>query len=381
MPATTSVSVVVQDPLRIEAEPVSVNLVEMEDGDSTQISVRVNRIDAGRDTVTVTIKLPEGSGLNVSETSLTFDGTESQTVTVTATNNNDYTGDREVRLTFSATGYMPATVTVTIKEDDPQPEIELAVAPTALNLVRFTTSTEIEVSVAVDAELDIETMGAVSLTNGRNLAELNLSAGTTRIAIVGVSEGMGTVTVTANGIGAGTGAEQEIQTVSVTVRTPTLMISASGVDELEIEARTTADLTVTVNVEAGDTNNITVTTTVMGNTDAVSVESPVGVLVGTPMIFMVRGLDAGDATLRLTASHPDYEPASIDVAVSVYLPPVGLSASTELEITVGMTKELMIQVNARGAAQTTLTTSVGMSTMISVKAPATPTSLTRKYNN
>ena len=61
--------------------------------------------------------------------------------------------------------------------------------------------------VAVDAELDIETTGAVSLTNSRNLAELNLSAGTTRIAIVGVSEGMGTVTVTASGTGAGTGAD------------------------------------------------------------------------------------------------------------------------------------------------------------------------------
>ena len=61
--------------------------------------------------------------------------------------------------------------------------------------------------------------------------------------------------------------------------------------------------------------------------------------------------------------------------MSVYLPPVGLSASTELEITVGTTEALTIQVNAEEATQATLTTSVRMSTIISVTAPATPTSL------
>ena len=66
-------------------------------------------------------------------------------------------------------------------------------------------------------------------------------------------------------------------------------------------------------------------------------------------MFTVEGLDAGTATLTLTARHPDYDLNEYtDVAVSVYLPPVGLSASTALEITVGTTEALTIQVNAEG---------------------------------
>ena len=376
--ATTSVSVeVAPEPLRIAATPVRVSLVEMEGGDSTEISVNLNRIEAGRDTVKVTIEL-EGSGLRVSPSSLTFSATKLQTtVTVTAINDSIYTGDREVTVTFEADDYASARVTVEITDDDPQP-IELAVAPTALNLVRFTTSTEIEVSVAVDAELDIETMGAVSLTNGRNLAELNLSAGTTRIAIVGVSEGMGTVTVTASGAGDGTGAMQETQTVSVTVSTPTLMISTGGVNELNIATNQTTAVMVTVS-SAGDPTDVTLTATVTGIGIAnVASVTPTEIIVSanTPRMFTVEGLAAGNTTLILTASHRDYISTITEVAVSVYLPPVGLSASTELEITVGTTEALTIQVNAVGAARTTLTTSIEISTIISVTAPATPESLT-----
>ena len=56
---TTSVNVVVLDLLRIKADPATFELAE---DASTQISVSLNRVDAARDTVTVTIE-PEGSGL------------------------------------------------------------------------------------------------------------------------------------------------------------------------------------------------------------------------------------------------------------------------------------------------------------------------------
>ena len=373
--ATEEVVVIVevQNRFRIAATPVSLSLVE---GDSTgkEISVSLNRIPEGSDTVTVTINLQEGSELTVSASSLRFTATELQTtVRVTAIDDNDmYMENRSEMLTLTADDYTTATVTVNITDDDPQP-IELEVrSSTDLDLVRFA-STEITVSVDVATDLTVKAEGAVRLAGGRTSVSSTIGVEETQIQIEAVSVGKGTVTFTV-----GEGRTADTAVVTVTVIKPTLMISASGVDELEIEARTTEGLTVTVNVAAGDTDtdNVTVTTTVMGNTDAVSVESPVGVSVGAPTMLRVTGLDAGTATLRLTASHQDYKSTSIDVSVSVYLPPVGLSASTELEITIGTTEALMIRVNAEGATQATLTTSVRMSTIISVTAPATPESLT-----
>ena len=112
---TTQVTVVVLVPLSIEAVPAMLNLVE---GDSTQIRVSVSRIDAARDTVTVMIEL-EGSGLTVRESSLTFSNNlESRFITVETTNDNTYTGDSSRTLILTAEDYATATVTVTIIEDD-----------------------------------------------------------------------------------------------------------------------------------------------------------------------------------------------------------------------------------------------------------------------
>ena len=85
--------------------------------------------------------------------------------------------------------------------------------------------------------------------------------------------------------------------------------------------------------------------------------------------------ETGMSTLTFTAD--GYITATVTVEITpAALPPVGLrSASTELEITVGTTEPLMIQVNAEEATRATLTTSIGMSTIISVTAPAIPTSL------
>ena len=381
VPAMTTVSVEVQDPLRITATPVSVSLVEMEGGDSTQISVNLNRIDAGRDTVTVTINLQEGSELTVSPSSLTFSATKLQTtVTITAIDDSIYRGDREVTVTFEADDYASATVTVTIEEDDPQPVIDLRVTPTAtatLNLVRFTTSTEIEVSVAVDARLNIQTRGAVTLADGNAFVSLNLSGKTsTRIGIFGNSVGDGEVGVTASGTGAGTGAMQKMQIVMVTVSTPTLVISEVRPSNINLAARETTVVIVGVSAEAGEPSDVRLMATVLGTENVASVTpTEITVLANTQTMFTVEGLDAGTATLTLTASHRDYISTITEVAVSVYLPPVGLSASTALEITAGTTEPLIIQVNAADATQATLTTSVRMSTIISVMAPAIPTLL------
>ena len=348
---TAIVSVMVLGILRIEVVPATFDLTE---GESTQISVSPNLIRDNVSTVTINIFPTEGTeGLNVTPSSLRFANTDPQTVTVTATSNTDYTRDRTAELLLSADDYAATVVTVNITEDDLQPIRLMVVGETDLNLVRFT-STDITVSVDVATDLTVKAEGTVRLEAGAS-SEYSLTgdALSQQIQIEAVSVGEGTVTFTVGG------ARQLRATavVSVTVITPTLTISAS-VDELEIEARTTEGLTVTVNVEAGDTDNVTVTTTVMGNTDAVSVESPVGVSVGTPTIFTVQGLDAGNATLTLIASHPLYESASIDVSVRVSLPPVGLSVDPpalgfviggppeELTITTATTATITIDVAA-----------------------------------
>ena len=345
---TAIVSVMVLGILRIEVVPATFDLTE---GESTQISVSPNLIRDNVSTVTINIFPTEGTeGLNVTPSSLRFANTDPQTVTVTATSNTDYTLDRTAELLLSADDYAATVVTVNITEDDLQPIRLMVVGETDLNLVRFT-STDITVSVDVATDLTVKAEGTVSLEAGaRSEYSLTGDALSQQIQIEAVSVGEGTVTFTVGG------ARQLRATavVTVMVSTPTLMISASGVDELEIQARQTTDLTVTVNVAAGDTdtNNVTVTTTVMGNMDAVSVESPVGVSsvespvgvsVGTPTIFTVEGLDAGDATLRLTANHPFYKSASIDVSVSVYLPPVGLSVTPSAleEIVIGRPPEVL----------------------------------------
>ena len=85
--------------------------------------------------------------------------------------------------------------------------------------------------------------------------------------------------------------------------------------------------------------------------------------------------ETGMSTLTFTAD--DYITATVTVEITpAALPQVGLSASTELEITVGTTEALTIQVNAEEATRATLTTSIRISTIISVMAPPAPTSLT-----
>ena len=313
-------------PLSIAAMPDSLSLREMAGGDSTETSVSLNRIEGGDDViVTITIDPSAGTGLTVSPLSLTFRTTEAQSVAVTAAARDEfYTGDRSAILTLSARGYVTETVTVTIIEDTPQPVIDLRVTPTDLNLVRFTTSTEIEVSVGVDAILDVEATGAVRLTGDSMTDSLDLSGITSiRIAIVGVSEGMGTVTVTARGTRAGTGAEQETRTVSVTVITPTLTISASTA-ELDIAADP-VELTVTVRA-AGNSTGITLTAIIdNGIVASVTPTEITGVIANEPRMFTVEGLVTGTgtatvATLTLTASHPDYISADTMIAVNVNRP-------------------------------------------------------------
>ena len=355
--ATEEVVVIVevQNRLRIETSPVSLSLVEG-DGIEREISVSLSRIPEGSSSVMVTIKLPEGSGLKVSPSSLTFSATKLQTtVTVTAINNSIYTGDREVTLTFEADDYTTARVTVNITEDDLQTIELMVVGTTALNLVRFST-TDITVRVNVATGLTVRAEGAVSLASGVAEYDLTEDALSQQIQIEAVSVGEGTITFTASGARQSTAMEM----VRVMVSTPTLVISDVSALAINLVARTTTGLTVRVSAEAGVPEGVTLTATVSGEAGRVVSVNPMErvietVSVDTPAMFTVEGLDAGTATLTLMASHSDYESASIDVSVSVYLPGVELSATpTSLQFEQGATESFTVAVSASTQAMITI---------------------------
>ena len=69
------------------------------------------------------------------------------------------------------------------------------------------------------------------------------------------------------------------------------------------------------------------------------------VSVDTPTTFTVRGLDEGNTRIRLTASHPDYESASMEVTVSVYLQPLEVVISpSPLGVVIGMSETFTVAV-------------------------------------
>ena len=102
--ATTSVRVDVIESLRIAAEPDRVNLVA---GASTQINVRVSRIEGSE----VTVEIAASTGLRVEPTSVRLTDRAVPGVT-TVTADVDYSGTATV--TFTAEGYATATVTVNV---------------------------------------------------------------------------------------------------------------------------------------------------------------------------------------------------------------------------------------------------------------------------
>ena len=338
-PLSARVEINALPPLSITATPVSVSLVEMEGGDSTQISVRVNRIPEGSSSVTVTINLPEGSGLNVMPSSLEFTGTETRTVTVEVPSDNRYIGDRNVMLTFAADDYAMATVAVNITEDDPQPIELMVVGSTELDLVRFA-STEITVSVEVATTLNVETEGSVVLADGVvSRYDLTEGALSQQIQIRGDNVGEGTVTFTV-----GEGRTADTAVVTVMVSTPSLVITGVPTP-INLVTQETTVVIVSVRAEAGEPDNVVLGATIDGTGVAeVSLGTTNVQADMTTATVTVTGFNVdGETTLTLMASHIDYEPESIEVPVNVDLRSIELSVMpSPLEIVSGMSAELTI---------------------------------------
>ena len=225
-------------------------------------------------------------------------------------------------------GGTPTSITVTILDDD-QRTIGLNLIDletTVLSIARFST-TQIEVSAVTGGDLTVGLEGdVISIST----ASYSLEAGTPELLeFEGLEEGEGTIRFTIIG---GEDATTERLVWGVIVTRPVLEISAT-VENIEIEARTTVGFTVDVSAVGGQ--NVTLTATVVDATgadvtDVIAVSPTLLLDISGSEVFTVTGLGAGDVTLKLTASHPDYDPGVVEIPVEGHLPAIGLSVRTTL---------------------------------------------------
>ena len=295
---------------------------------------------------------------------MTFTEMGLQTVTVISESDDKYTGDRSATLTLTARGYATTMVTVDIIENTLQ-SIRLEGVPTKLSLVRFT-RTMIGVRVDIDADLMVKAEGAVSLLEASVPPNLTGSAEATQIQIEGESVGEGTVTFTVSGERKSTA----MAVVRVMVSTPRLVITEVSPSNINLLTRETTVVTVSVSA-IGDPSS-TLKATVTGTGNSVTPTEMTGVVAGTATTFRVTaGLDAGDETLTLTASHPDYDSTSTEVDVRVDLRSLELNVEpSPLMIVTEMNAILTIEV------QTTATITISSSnTEIARVGPVAPFTL------
>ena len=334
-------------------EIVAPDVLNVTEGTTETISVGVSQIEAGGGTVTINLEReglekigdvrtdldPTHNILNVMP-SLTVDNTELRNVDVMAIDDDVYTDDRRTTLILTADNYIMKTVVVNITDDDLR-VIGLNIGDeTKLELPQFAGS-RITVSAEIDASLTVETEGTVSLAGDISSMTYTLTGEPIDIEIRGVDLGAGTVTFTASAARATT----DTKMLNVNVVPSQLSIIAQ--DVFSIEARTTADLTVTVSASGNPTDvTLTATVTRIGIANVASV-TPTEIIVSanTSTMFTVEGLDAGTATLTLTARHDDYAVANTDVIVDVFFPPVRLNVSlSPSEFEEGTTGLLTVEV-------------------------------------
>ena len=368
--ATTSVSVVVQDPLSIEVTPDSVSLVEMGDGNSTEISVNLNRIEAGREvTVRVTIDPTAGSELTVSPSSLTFSATKLQTtVTITAIDDRIYRGDREVTVTFEADDYASAMVTVTIEEDDPQPQIVLEVEPPALEIVTGE-STPISITVSTTARITI-TSDPEGIAEAPASFGLNEN-GSTQIDVFGDRSGATTLTITADAVGY----VSATTSVSVVVQDPlSLEVTPDSVSLVEMGDGNSTEISVNLNrIEAG--REVTVRVTIDPTAGSELTVSPSSLTFSATKLQTTVTITAiddriyrGDREVTVTFEADDYASATVTVTIEeddpqpqivLEVEPPALEIvtgeSTRLTITVSTTATITITGNPEGIAEASTT--------------------------
>ena len=156
--------------------------------------------------------------------------------------------------------------------------------------------------------------------------------------------------------------------VSVFVTRPVLGISAQVDGVFSIEARTTEGLTVNVNAAGGQP--VTVRAMIIGDPGVASLPQTTWQEVSESTVLTVAGLHAGDVTLELTASHPEYIDASTNITVNVYFPPLELSVTpTSLVVFNGFDELLTVAV--RESTQATIKIESLHSNIASAMSPFT----------
>ena len=187
-----TVEVEVLERLSLVAEPVRVDLVQ---GASTEIRVRVSRIEGSE----VTVEIAASTGLRVEPTSVTLTDRAVPGVT-TVTADVDYSGTATV--TFEAVGYESTLVSVTITRA-PTPElgqINLGVAPPALEIVTGE-STPLSISVSTTATITITGGGSTAFVPA---AVVPFTVGKDQSTTINVfGDRSGTTTLTIEAVAAG----------------------------------------------------------------------------------------------------------------------------------------------------------------------------------
>ena len=233
------------------------------------------------------------------------------------------------------------------------------VSPSSINLVAqaneaLTVRVSAEAGEPNDVTLTAMVLGTEVASVSPEISNIDVAADTTAMfRVAGLNAGTETLMLTA----VHSDYSSATVTVTVTVSTPALVISDVSALAINLAARTTEELTVTVSAEAGEPDNVTLTATVLGegNVASVTLAEITNVAADTTARFTVEGLDEGTATLMLTASRPGYNSASTEVTVTVYLPPVGLSVvPTLLQFEQGATGSLTVRVSESTQATITI---------------------------
>ena len=270
-------------------------------------------------------------------------------------------GEGQGTVSFTVSGARKATDTVVVNVDVTRPTLVISeVSPSSINLVAqaneaLTVRVSAEAGEPNDVTLTAMVLGTEVASVSPEISNIDVAADTTAMfRVAGLNAGTETLMLTA----VHSDYSSATVTVTVTVSTPALVISDVSALAINLAARTTEELTVTVSAEAGEPDNVTLTATVLGegNVASVTLAERTNVAADTTARFTVVGLDEGIATFRLTASHSGYSSASTEVTVTVYLPPVGLSVMPLplLEFEQGATGLLMVGVSESTQATITI---------------------------
>ena len=351
---TATVMVEVLDTLRIETDS---DMLSLEEGDNTQVSVSVNRIAASE--VTINVEAPEGLSVSPSELTFSRSSPDPKVITVTAVEDVRYTGDRSSTLILTADGYTMATVTVDITEDD-QPSLGLVVSPSPLGVVigmseTFTVAVEEGVRAVIwmrsgnseIASLPFEGYwepdgfvgGSLEFTGGRYSGSQQSNP---RFEVHGVNIGMTTVTVTAvaDGYAAGTATVmvEVVDPLRIETNPARLSLEEGDSTQISVSVNRIAASEVTINVEAPEGLSVSPSELTFSRS------SPDPKVITVTAVEDVRYAGGSSATLTLTADGYTTATVTVDIAEDDQ-PSLGLVVSpSPLGVVIGMSETFTVAV-------------------------------------